>query len=352
MGYLTCLFFKRSTFPIFATKIINPLFKIFKTYSPYSFLALLGVLFLSKFFWLAYPELGLTQSGEVVWSFLFEWIINFLGHSAFLMTLMAAINVLLQSLYLNKIANDNHLFEKRNYFPALVFVLSSSLVADWNYWSSYSISLWFLLIALDYLLPLGNKTSVRKEVFNVGLCLGLSSLVSVSVLIFLPLIFIGMVLLRPFKISEMMLVLLGLLTPYYFSIGILFLIDRMDLMSQWFLHDLTLVADFSEIPLEHYMVGFLLMSFLAVGILYLNRRSTHALIQIKKRWSLILIGFFLAILPLFFTSFFMAVNAFPLILFFSLVAANIWISNQWLWFGRIMFYIFIVVLIFAQWVPF
>lgn len=86
-------------------------------------------------------------------------------------------------------------------------------------------------------------------------------------------------------------------------------------------------------------------------MLYLNQYAEHKLIQVKKRWSLVITGFFLALIPLIFKGIGSEGMSVFTLFFLSAIVANIWVEQKNKWIGRILFYLFLAVLIFAQWIP-
>ena len=82
----------------------------------------------------------------------------------------------------------------------------------------------FLLVALHLIFKTYRNNKVDFTFFSVGLWLGLASLVCLKISIFLPVVWIAMVAIRPFYFREWFASLSGFLTPWFFIYGIHFLL--------------------------------------------------------------------------------------------------------------------------------
>lgn len=273
-----------------------------------------------------------------------------LGKSALAMTSFAVINLIGQSLYFNKIVNDADLFYNKNYLPALSYILFTSLLPEWNYLSAPVICNWFLLLALSGMLKLQNPSAPLKVIFNIGFAIACSGILSLPYLSLFLLLFVALSILRPFKVGEWIIAFLGFLTPFYFLTCILFLTDRLAQFSNWIPRDFKMVSSFSTTLLKPYLCLAFSLIMLVCGLIYLNKHSEHMLTQVKKRWSIIILGFIIGLTPLFFEGIGGRSVALPTLIFLSLIAANAFLKRKKRWTGRIFFYLFLVVLIFAEWI--
>lgn len=267
------------------------------------------------------------------------------------MTFLAVINLVGQSLYFNKIANDADLFSNKNYLPALSYILFTSLLPEWNYLSAPIISNWLLLFALSGMLKLQGQNAPRKIIFNIGFAISCAGILSLPYFSFFILIFLALSILRPFKLGEWTIALLGFLTPLYFLTGILFLTNQLSQISGWIPQDFKIVSNFS-LALQKPLLCFAFAILMAVvGLIYLNKHAEHMLTQVKKRWSIAILGLIVGLSPLFFEGVGGRSVALPTLVLLSLIAANSFMKRKKRWPTRILFYVFLAVLIFAEWIP-
>lgn len=324
--------------------------KLFQSYSPFSVIALLLATLVLKLFWIIHPEGVLVLEHQNAWALIVEGLQFILGKSNITMTFFAVVNLAGQALFFNRIANDADLFSMKNYLPALSYILFTSLLPEWNYLSASLISNWFLLFSLNGMLKLQSHASPRKIIFNIGFAIACAGMLSLPYLFLLFLLFVALSILRPFKFGEWVIGVLGFLTPFYFLICILFLTDRLPEILNWVPHNIELISHFATDGLKPFIcLGFALLM-LVLGLFYLNANSEHMLIQVKKRWSIMIAGLIIGLTPLFFKEVGGQSLALPSLAFLSLIAANALIKRKKQWTGRILFYLFLAVLIFAEWI--
>lgn len=313
-------------------------------------MALLLITLIIKLYWLAHPVAAIALGYQKIWIGVLGILQFFIGQSPLSMTFFAFINLIGQAIYLNRITTENDLFQTRNYLPAICFILFSGLFPEWNYLSASLISNWFIIAALSGLLQMTNSLNVRKDIFNIGLFISCAVILSLPALVFLPLLFVALSISRPFKFDEWLLGLLGFLTPLYFLAAGIFLFGDWYTLSAWLPTDIYFIDHLPKAPIKTYSILGLILVLFITGVVYLNQYAEHKLIQVKKRWSLIITGFFLALVPLVFKGIGSEGISIFILIFLSSIVANIWVEQKNKWIGRILFYVFLAVLIFAQWI--
>jgi hypothetical protein len=322
---------------------------IFRNYNPYSVIVLFLLALFLKLAALIHPEaVSAINQHQIVWLKLNHFLQTILGNSSFLISLFAICNLFGQAIFLNQIGNRHHLFPKSNYLPALTYILVTSLFKDWNYLSAALIGNWFLLFMLSSMLKLYATTDGGKQIFNIGCFISLAALLVLPDIFFIALLLFALAILRPFKAAEWMVALLGILTPFYFLAGILYLTDDLPLMKHMFTiglafpfkiqHPVVIITAFS---------GLVLM--LIAGLYYLNNFMSRMLFQNKKWWWVILAGFFVSLIAGTFTVAKGYSQWMPVLIPGSFVIANAWFEERKKWVTTVLFYLFLAVVIFAQW---
>jgi hypothetical protein len=300
---------------------------------------------------LIHPEMVLaTNQSQIIWLKLSGFLEAVLGRSPFLITFFAVVNLFGQAIFVNRIANRHHLYPRATYLPALTYILVTSLFEDWNYLSAALISNWLLLAMLSAMLQLYSAGDVRKQIFNIGCFISITAMLVFPNIIFIALLLLSLAILRPFKVAEWLVGLLGLLTPFYFLAGILYLTNDLVLLKR-------MVAIGFSIPkhIEHpemvltsfSMIGLMLI----VGIFYLNNFMGRMLFQNKKWWWVVIASFVISIVAGMFTVA-KGYNQWMAVLIpASFLIANVWFEERKKWITTIFFYLFVAVVIFAQWFP-
>jgi hypothetical protein len=291
-----------------------------------------------------------TADSQFVWVKVAHFLENMLGHSPFLLSFFAIINIAGQGIYLNRIVNRHHLFPKATYLPALGYVLVTSLFKEWNYVSAALICNWLLLAMFSGMLQLYATQEARKQVFNIGCFIALASLLVFPNIAFIVLLLIALGILRPFSAAEWTVGLLGILTPFYFLAGILFLTGDLPVLKQMISVGFSLPKQI-EHPETALAAFSMLMILIVTGIYYLNGFMSRMLMQTKKLWGVSVAWFLISIAAGIFTvaqgyNQWLGVLL-PATLFFT----NIWFEDRKKWIMRILFYLFVTVVIFVQWYP-
>ncbi len=216
------------------------------------------------------------------------------GHSALAYSILSFIILFSQATLLNSICNYHKMLPRANYLPAMCYILITSLLPDWGHFSapllinSIIIWCWYRMVALY------NSSSPVTAIFNIGLFLGLATLLYVPAMAFLVLLFFALLIMRPFRIQEWFVGFIGFTSPYYFLILILYFVHQ--------LHWANLVPHiqftFPAIPQSVWIVAaisLLVIPFIVGGI-YVQNNLNKMLIHVRKSWSLLLAFLIAAVL--------------------------------------------------------
>ena len=322
---------------------------IFRNYNPYSVIVLFLLALFLKLATLLHPEtVFVAGQSQILWLKLSTFLQTILGGSAFLMTFFAICNLFGQAIFLNQIANRHHLFPKATYLPALTYILVTSLFKDWNYLSAALISNWLLLFMLSSMLKLYATTDGGKQIFNIGCFISLAAMLVFPNIFFIALLLLALGILRPFKTAEWMVALLGIVTPFYFLAGILFLTDDLLLFKKMILIGFTIPHKLNHPAVAITAFGMLVLMII-IGIYYLNNFMSRMLFQNKKWWWVILAGFFVSLIAGIFTVAKDYNQWMAILIPGTFIIANAWFEERKKWVTTVLFYLFLAVVIFAQW---
>jgi hypothetical protein len=130
-------------------------------------------------------------------------------------------------------------------------------------------------------------------IFNIGLLLGIATLVYHPAIVFFLLVIFALFIMRPFRIQEWLIGLLGFTTPYYFLALALYFTN------QW--HWKHMLPDISfnlpRMPTSVFItisIAFLVIPFV-VGGFFVQNNLTKMLIQVRKGWSLLLLSLIISL---------------------------------------------------------
>lgn len=240
------------------------------------------------------PQPPLRQAED---NYFYTWLLDFLAPlniAPVIYTLLAFLLILLQANLINRIINNEKLFPRPSFLPAMSYLLLSSIFPEWNQFSAPLIVNTFLIFIFYRVARLYNTGAGNISIFNIGLLLGIMALFYTPALIFVLLIPLALFIMRPFRIQEWLIGLLGVTTPFYFLAVILFLTDNF----AWnrILPDLQF--DLPAIPESLVISGsiaVLVIPFI-IGGYYIQDNMNKMLIQVRKSWSVLLLFLIISVL--------------------------------------------------------
>ena len=268
---------------------------IFKQKNPANLLILLivGVFIKMPMFMKPHPAVLRPADG-----ILFEGIINLFASTAksnpIFYPLLTFALLFIQAIILNRFINTQRMMTKPTYLPGLAYLLITSLLPEWNYFSAPLLCNTILLFILSALFGIYNKPNVRGTIFNIGLALGVAGFLFISSLTFIIWILLALAVMRPFRLNEWLICLLGITTPFYFYA--IYTVLSGSWSWQEFVPQITL--GFPSLKQSAWLSGsvFLIMVPFLTGGYYVQENLRRMLINVRKGWSLLLLYLLAALL--------------------------------------------------------
>jgi hypothetical protein len=183
---------------------------------------------------------------------------------------------------------------KTNFLPGMSYILITSLLPDWGHFSAPLLINTILIWVWYRMMELYNSQRPGTTIFNIGIWTGIISLLYIPAIAFLLLALFGLLAMRPFRIREWFVGLLGFTFPYYFLFLILYL------SGQWKWADIVprIVFTVPALPSSIWItmgIAWLIIPFM-IGGYFIQKNLSKYLIQIRKSWSLLLIFLMVSIL--------------------------------------------------------
>jgi hypothetical protein len=268
---------------------------IFKQKNPVNLLLLLitGVFIKMPMFMKPHPAVLRPADG-----ILFEGIINLFSSTAkanpFFYPLLTFALLFFQALMLNRFINTQRMMNKPTYLAGLAYLLITSLLPEWNYFSAPLLCNTILLFILSALFGIYNKPNVKGTIFNIGLALGVAGFLFISSLTFIIWILLALAVMRPFRLNEWLICILGITTPFYFYA--IYTVFSGSWSWQEFVPQITL--GFPSLKQSAWLSGsvFLIMVPFLSGGYYVQENLRRMLINVRKGWSLLLLYLLAALL--------------------------------------------------------
>ena len=267
---------------------------IFKQKNPVNLFLLLifGILIKLPIF-SEYQQPVLKENDGVFYSGIIDFLNPYSQQFHPFYSLLTFFVLFLQAVILNQFMNSQRILTKQNYLPGMSYLLITSLFPEWNQFSAPLLVNTILLIILRILFKSYNQQEAKASMYNSGVALGVASFLFFPSIAFVIWIFLAMMVIRPFRLNEWLLCILGITTPVYFYAAYLFLTD------QWSFNALfpKFSIGFPVIQQTLLLAGSLLLIVLPflTGAWYVQDNLRKMLINIRKAWSLFLLYLLVAI---------------------------------------------------------
>jgi len=262
---------------------------LFKQKSPGNIVILLIFGLLLKLPLFLFPRNVKATAGDGA---LYRLLVENLPPEGWLFSFLAFVLLYVQALMVNYLVNEYRMISRQNYLPGMAYMLLTSFMPEWSYFSAPLLAATLVIWSFIKLFRLYNLPNAKPQVFNVGLITGISSYIYFPAAAFAVCILLGLMILKPFRLNEVILFLLGCLTPYYFHAVYLFLTNNLSLAR--FLPQVTLEVPRirSNIPLA---VSTLLLAIpFLMGGYAIQVHLRKMLIQVRKNWSIVVLYLLLA----------------------------------------------------------
>ncbi len=138
------------------------------------------------------------------------------GSQGILAHIIAIVLLMGQGYLVNLIAINYRLSNEINLFPGLFYIWFCCAIPDFLYLSPVLIGNTFFLIALYQIFDTYKNPACADKIFNSGLWLGVASLFYFPFTFFFIVLLAALSILRAFNIQELLMIIVGMLLPYFF----------------------------------------------------------------------------------------------------------------------------------------
>jgi len=263
--------------------------------------------------------------------------------------MLATALVILQGVFINFIVASHGVLYKNTFLPGLFYVLFNSFFATQTELTPQLISTTFLLLLFQRLCYLYESPNPLLVVLDAGLYLGIGILFNYDLLLFLPFILISVIIFTSFNTRYLIISLIGILIPLYFT-GIFFYVtNRYDELLNYVYQSF---ESKSFQPLERNWVRLLpwiiLLPITFFSVIQLQQNFFRNKVKTRRIIQSIYLMLGFGLLGLFVdnTSYIYAISylAIPL----SIVVGYYFISPNRFWFKELMFITLLVLAIYYQ----
>ncbi|GEO10349.1 hypothetical protein [Segetibacter aerophilus] len=204
--------------------------------------------------------------------------------------------VIIQALRINYLFNDHRMYSKNNFLAAMVYILLTGIFKEWGNLTPALIENILVIWLFAKTIRLYNNPNPKTLLFNIGLLIGIGIILYHPSALLILVAFFALTVVRPFVITEWVVLLMGVVFPYYFLASYLYLTDRLSTIllyiPNWGLN----IPRTTISPAFFVTVGLILI-ILILGMVYSQQETRRLLIQVRKNW-VVLTVMLLVMLPI------------------------------------------------------
>jgi hypothetical protein len=246
---------------------------------------------------------------------------------------LAGVLVFIQAILLNYLVNKHNLLSKPSFLPALMYVVASGLFTPFLVLSPPLICNFFVIWMLFRLFDLYKGDNAKSTAYDVGMIVAAGTLIYLPFIYLFLVLWIALVIFRPFNWREWMSGIIGYATVFFFLAVIYYLRDDFD---QFYTIWLPLGTKFPQrINIENYNYLLLIPVVLILGLCFITLRQNFfkSYVLVRKSFQL-LFWFFLIAAASFYVKEHFNLNHFLL----CAVPAAVFFAYYFLYAGRKWFY--------------
>lgn len=121
---------------------------------------------------------------------------------------------------------------ERTFLPAVIFILLSGLFPQYQLINPAIFGAMFLMLAIRRIMETYRVAGTAYNFFDAGIFIGTGSLFYANLVWFALILLAGVILLRAINMKEIVISFIGLVTPYFITFGIYYLLGK-DLKELW-----------------------------------------------------------------------------------------------------------------------
>ncbi len=261
---------------------------IFKTKNPANFFLLLVLAIVLKLPLFYTSSFDLPKTDDDV---LYQSLLSFLNSKTKifpkLYPFLSLLLLFTQALMFNSFINRQKMTGRQTFLPAMSYLLLTSLLPDWNYFSAPLLVNTIFIFILSSLFQIYNNEKAKGIIFNAGFAGGVAVFLYFPSLLFGIWMLLALMIMRPFKINEWILCIVGISTPFYFYGIYLFIRDQWS----WGALFSTLHIKLPSIAQSLWLAisVFLIVVPFLMGAFYVQDNLRKMLIQVRKGWTILLL---------------------------------------------------------------
>jgi hypothetical protein len=252
----------------------------------------------------------------------FDVFVNIFKTESLVLKILSFLAVFFQGILFNAILNQQELLKKRNYLPALFYVLIMSSFSGLQNFNPLIFTNFLLLPIFALLNNFYMKRNIKTELFAMGILIGIASLFYFPIIVLVLYLFLALIIITSPEWRHYFIIVVGAVFPYYWFYALKYLFDSpVHLLSDKKLDSIDFSQMFSNIGTVDFLyLGFWIF-FLVISLFAFLTNSNQMVVRVKNILNSYLAYLFISLLMLFWISKYplalLGVLAFPFSIFLS-----------------------------------
>ena len=227
-----------------------------------------------------------------------NFIGNYLAHTApAFLTFLYIFILFAQAVLLNTILNEWKMYQKSAFTTAAAFILITAVYPELNTISPAMINNFLVILFIALYARMYNNQKPNSLLFNIGFIICLSVFLYKANIIFFFISFLALSIIRPFRLKEWIILLIGILVPVYLIGSLLFVYDKFEVIKTYIpyfqMHSITL-----KITVWFWINSAVLTLALLIGINQWLPNYDRMVIHIRRNWIILFLSLIiLTLLP-------------------------------------------------------
>ena len=210
--------------------------------------------------------------------------------------LIAQVLLIVQALLFNQIINNHGLLGKPTYLPSLMYVTAGSLLSPFLIISPGLVCNFMILWMIEKFLSIYKRDEVGSVMYDLGMIVALGTLIYFPFISMLVVVWISLIIFRPFNWREWFTVITGFITIFFFLAVYYFWNDSLD---QFYNIWVPLTSKFPRnlrINLYDSLVLIPVFVILVSGFFQLQQNFFRSVVQLRKSFQLLFFMFLIGLL--------------------------------------------------------
>ena len=240
---------------------------------------------------------------------------------------LALLLTLIQAALFNKVVNEYNLLGKQSYLPALMYVTGSSLLVHFLVLTPVLVCNFLVIWMLNKFLSIHRKDSAQSVMFDLGMIIAVGTLIYLPFIAMMVLLWISLIIFRPFNWREWIVGIIGFVTIYFFIAVAYYWTDSLEELRS-FKVPLAMEFKLPVINIYNYLVLIPLLLILFLSVISLQQKLYRSYVHIRKSYLMLFFVFVFSLLSFFITQeypiyhFLLAVPAVAVFMGFYFISAN------------------------------